>query len=170
VLSLTASPSHSSRQVLSIAPAPPPASQGISHPGKLPATLLPGLGPTPASQGPTHRQLRHDQLVCRRYADRHTFLRAVSAVVSGSTVTIYGHRGFEKCGGPDDISFGQHTRLATFTLASGANIGAVVIGRQRDRRITAKALPDYLRHTQFGFFRYTGPPTAITRLIELYHP
>jgi hypothetical protein len=176
VFSLGDSTDQSTRQTVSATGPRPTSSQGISRPGVLKATLLPGLGPTsPALRQTHHRQaLRQDQRraqrgICRAYAASHTFLQADSAAVNGSTVSIVGHQGFERCGGPNDVSYLHDKPTVTYALAPGATVDRVVIG-QRDRRISANALPRYLRHTQFGFFRYTGPPTAITRLIELYHP
>jgi hypothetical protein len=141
--------SHSAQQTVSVVP--------------------PWFAPIPPSPA-TQQRLRHDVHLCQQYAAGHTFLQATSAVVEGSSVSIIGHRGSESCGGADDVSYLHRKAIATFTLAPGATIGAVVIGRQRDRQIAATALPGYLRHTQFGFFRYSGPPTAITQLTELYHP
>jgi hypothetical protein len=133
------------------------------------SVVPPWFAPIPPD-GATQQRLRQDVQLCQQYAAGHTFLQATSAVAEGSSISIIGHQGSESCGGADDVSYLHRTAIAPFTLAPGATIGAVVIGRKRDRPIAATALPGYLRHTQFGFFRYSGPPSAITQLTELYHP
>jgi hypothetical protein len=131
--------------------------------------------PARHSHSPTPAQARRQGLIdCRRFAARHTFLEAESAVLdAGGAVSITGHRGFETCGGPDDVSYNWHQATATFVVAPSAVVRRVFYNSRgaRTKTIALDALPQYLRDDHNGkFFQYDGPIGAITRLTEYYHP
>jgi hypothetical protein len=159
----------------------PLAVGGSTHraPVERSGPTTPPLRPTPtAAVTPplsAHQQMLHDypQRCGGRY-DRWNLIKAVTASApAGGVVQLVGHPGYVRCGGPSDIAYLHHRADETLTLAPGAVVRIVDVESTHGatRHLDPTQLRAYvLRHAWSNFYRYVGPPDAITRLIELYHP
>lgn len=146
----------------------------VSGDGGVPAAheVVPSRASTPRPASPADRQ-RSTAEGCRHYTAGHQFFQALSASQSGGVVTVDGHPGFVRCGGPDDISYEARHVVHTLRLTPRASVRVVRFGVRgpTDQAIEATMLPGFLaRDDNGGFFRYSGTAGAVSHLVELYHP
>lgn len=101
------------------------------------------------------------------------YIDPATATVTAHSVVIKGRRATLHCGGPDDSFYVLHEAFTLRMLRSGT---VTVWNKPADpskgtRKVAATALPMWLkRNRSEPIYRFTGPRTGVTKLVEEWHP